>query len=216
MLEMIEVRASQTAIRRAYNLFSLFYGSTFGRLEQKILLQALERVAVEPSARVLEVGVGSGAAFARLRARQGAGGFLVGVDMARGMLRATRRKVPDARLVEADSFALPFSEDSFDLLWASYLLDLIPTGRLEELLQEFRRVMRPGAQLLLVDMSKQGEGMTWWERAYQRVPAGATAWLFGACRPIQALPYVQRAGFQEVRREFVPSWLASEIITARK
>jgi ubiquinone/menaquinone biosynthesis C-methylase UbiE len=161
-------------------------------------------------------GRGSGAGFARLRARQGASGLLAGVDLARGMLRATRRKVPDACLVEADGSSLPFPEDSFDLVWASDLFDLIPTGRREELLRGFPRVLRPGGQLLLDDLSKQGEAVTCGERAYQRLSAWATAWILGAGRPVQALPCAERAGFREARRGFVRGWPPSEIIEARK
>lgn len=142
--------------------------------------------------------------------------MLVGVDLAPGMLAATRRALPAARLARADAFRLPFPDDAFDLLWASYLLDLIPTSEMALLLGEFRRVLRPGGRLLLVNFSKRGERLTGWERAYQVTPSFLVAYLFGGCRPVEAEPFVREAGFVAVEREFVPGGLDSEIITARK
>jgi len=111
------------------------------------------------------------------------------------MLAATRKRVPDAILVRADVRALPFPAGYFDLVWSSYLLDLIPTGKPLPLLGEFRRVLRPGGRILLVNLSKKDEGISWWERIYSVTPSWLVPYLFGGCRPIQAAPFVREAGF---------------------
>ena len=213
---MIEARGSRPALVRAYNLFSFLYGRTAARLEREAVTRGLARAPVRLGERVLEVAVGTAAAFARLRQLVGTSGQLIGVDVAPGMLAATRQRVPDARLVQADARALPFPHDYFDLVWSSYLLDLIPTGELTPLLGEFRRVLKPGGRLLLVNFSKNSNGLTWWERAYRRTPAWLVPWVFAGCRPVRAEPFVRDAGFANVEREFVPGGLDSEIITARK
>lgn len=216
---MIEARGSRRALVRAYNLFSVLYGRTAARLERAGVTRGLERARVQPGERVLEVAVGTAAVHARLRRRLGARGQLIGIDLAPRMLAVTRRRVPDACLARADARALPFASDTFDLLWASYLLDLIPTAELTPLLAEFRRVLKPGARLVLVNLSKDGLGddrLTWWERLYQWMPAPLVPYIFGGCRPVAAEPFVREAGFTEVEREFVPGGLDSEIIAARK
>ena len=111
---------------------------------------------------------------------------------------------------------MPFPADGFDLLWASYLLDLIPTEELTPLLEEFRRVLRPGGRLLLVNFSKDSEKLIWWERLYQLTPTFLVPWLFAGCRPIQAVPFVRAAGFVGVEREYLAGGFNSEIITACK
>jgi ubiquinone/menaquinone biosynthesis C-methylase UbiE len=213
---MLEARGSRKSLIRAYNFFSLLYGTTAARLERQAVTEGLQRAQVQPGERILEVGVGTAAAFARLRQRLRGSGELVGIDIAPGMLRATRRRLPDARVVQADARALPFVSDHFDLLWASYVLEIIPVAELRPLLEEFRRVLKPGGRMLLVCFSKEGEGLIWWERLYRLTPAFLVPWLFGGCRPVQAEPFVRAAGFVDVKREFIAEGMQSEIITARK
>ena len=241
---MIEARGQRRALTRAYNLFSFLYGRAAAGLEREGVTRGLQRAAVQPGERVLEVAVGTGLVHARLARRLGpsaslpsarlpstssgsslrcdrasgtsGSGLLAGVDLAPRMLRVTRRQVPGARLARADARRLPFADGSFDLVWASYLLDLIPAEEMTPLLQEFRRVLKAGGRLLLVNFSKNGNGLTWWERAYRVTPTLLVPYLFGGCRPVVAEPFVRAAGFAEVEREFVPGGLDSEIITARK
>lgn len=213
---MLEARGSRKSLIRAYDFFSLLYGTTAARLERQAVTEALKRAQVQPGEYILEVGVGTAAAFTRLRQRLRASGELIGIDIAPGMLRATRRRMPDARVLQADARALPFISDHFDLLWASYMLEIIPVAELTPLLEEFRRVLKPGGRLLLVCFSKEGEKLIRWERLYRLTPTFLVPWLFGGCRPVQAEPFVRAAGFVDVKREFIAEGMQSEIITARK
>jgi demethylmenaquinone methyltransferase/2-methoxy-6-polyprenyl-1,4-benzoquinol methylase len=212
----IEARGQQRALTRAYNFFSFLYGRAAAGLEREAVNRGLGQADVRPGERVLEVAVGTGLVHARLARRLGASGSLVGVDLAPRMLRVTRQQLPGARLARADARQLPFADGAFDLVWASYLLDLIPAEEMAPLLEEFRRVLRPAGRLVLVNFSKNGGGLTRWERAYQMTPTALVPYLFGGCRPVEAEPFVRAAGFVEVEREFIPGGLDSEIITARK
>jgi ubiquinone/menaquinone biosynthesis C-methylase UbiE len=213
---MIEARGSRAGLVRAYDFYSRLYGLTAARLERAAVTAGLARAQVKPEERVLEVAVGAAAAFARLARRVGPRGLLVGVDLSTGMLKVTRRKVPGARLARAEARALPFASETFDLVWASYLLDLMPTAEMAPVLAELRRVLRPGGRLLLVNFSKSGERLTWWERLYALTPAWLVPWAWAGCRPVEAEGFVRSGGFAEVTREFVAAGFPSEIITARK
>jgi len=215
---MIEARGSRGAIVRAYDLYSRLYGRASARLHREAVSRALVKAAPQAGERVLEVAVGPGVVHERLRGRVGASGFLVGIDLSRGMLRAAQRRVPGARLARANALELPFAGESFDLVWASYLLDLIPTAELAPLLAEFRRVLRAGGRLALVNLSRTSgaNGLTRWERCYQRTPAFLVPWVFAGCRPVEAEGFVRAAGFVEVERELVDEGLTSEILTAKK
>ena len=84
-------------------------------------------------------------------------------------------------------------------------------------LREFRRVLKPGGRVVLVNMSKENEGvLTWYERLYRRLPARLVPYLMGGCRPVLAENLVKEAGFCEVKRDYTPHILRSEIVTARK
>ncbi len=215
---MIDARASRRAIARAYDLYSYVFGRASARLHREAVSRALLRAAPQPGERVLEVAVGPGVVHERLRRRLGSNGLLVGVDLSAGMLRAARRKVHGARLAQANALELPFPDAQFDRVWAGYLLDLIPTAEMPPLLAEFRRVLRAGGRLALVNLSRRSgaNGLTRWERWYQRTPAFLVPWVFAGCRPVEAEPFVRAAGFGEVERELVSEGLDSEIVTARK
>jgi ubiquinone/menaquinone biosynthesis C-methylase UbiE len=214
----IEARGSRRAIVRAYDLYSLVYGREAARLHREAVSRGLVKAAVQPGERVLEVAVGPGVVHERLKRRLDSSGLLVGVDLSAGMLRAARRRLPGARLARAHALQLPFPDAQFDLVWASYLLDLIPTGEMAPLLSEFRRVLRARGRLALVNLSRPSDanGLTRWERYYQRTPAFLVPWLFAGCRPVEAEPFIRAAGFVEVERDLVDEGLTSEIITAKK
>ncbi len=215
---MIEARGSRRAIVRAYDLYSLLYGRASARLHREAVSRGLVKAAVKPGERVLEVAVGPGAVHERLWRRLGASGLLAGIDLSSGMLKAARRCVPGARLARANALQLPFGDAQFDLVWAGYLLDLIPTDEMAPLLAEFRRVLRDGGRLVLVNLSRpsSANGLTRWERCYRRTPAFLVPWVFAGCRPVEAEAFVRAAGFAEVEREVVEEGLTSEVITAKR
>lgn len=216
MVFLIDVRGAPAAICRAYDLFSHFYGFTVARLEKPAIARGLQKAKVRTGERVLEVAAGVGKTFQQLSGDVGPTGFAVALDIAPRMLAAARRRQPRAILVRADARKLPFAEAAFDLLWSSYFLDLIPTAELTPILREFLRVLRPGGRLLLIDFSKQQEGLIWWERFYLHTPARLVPYLFGSCRPICAERFLREAGFETIDREFLRGRMPSEIVLARK
>jgi len=219
---MIEAKASTQSIRRAYDFFSLFYGALAAPLERKPRMLGLEKAGIEPHDKVLEVAVGPGATLTEILKRVDRTTVVHGVDLSPKMLEKARRRVSAAGyanldLQEADARQLPFPDETFDVLYNSYMLDLIPLGDLPVVLGEFRRVLKSGGRLVLVNMSKENEGvLTWYERLYQRLPARLVPYLLGGCRPALAENLVKEAGFCEVTRDYIRHRLPSEIVTARK
>jgi ubiquinone/menaquinone biosynthesis C-methylase UbiE len=95
--------------------------------------------------RVLEVGVGMGSDFVRFAK---AGANIVGADFASRSLELARRNAETNRvaptLLDADAQALPFAEDTFDLVYSWGVLHHAPDT--ECALREIHRVLRPGGE----------------------------------------------------------------------
>ena len=98
----------------------------------------------------LDVGCGTGFLTFELAAR---GHRVTGVDFAPAMIAEARRKAADralaVRLEEADAEQLPFGAASFDLVISRHLLWTLPHP--EAAIDEWIRVLRPGARLVVVD-----------------------------------------------------------------
>jgi ubiquinone/menaquinone biosynthesis C-methylase UbiE len=107
-------------------------------------MQAILDIA-GPTARILEVGAGTGRISIPLLER---GLNLIGCDLSSKMLRRLQEKSPSARIAQSDAALLPFPAASFDIVLTAHVLHLIPPWR--DALREFRRVLMPGGAFLNV------------------------------------------------------------------
>ena len=98
-----------------------------------------------PGERVLDLGCGAGRFVAALRE---AGADPVGVEVAGAALERARAVAPGADLrLLADDGSIPLEHGSVDLVWCSEVLEHVADG--SHLLQEARRVLRPGGRILV-------------------------------------------------------------------
>jgi SAM-dependent methyltransferase len=105
--------------------------------------------------RVLDMACGSGFGLQILAE---AGASVVGADLDALALREAQRVAPHAALVRCDAARLPFAADAFDLITSFETLEHVPDPR--GLIQELRRVLRPGARLVLSTPNRDF-GPTW-------------------------------------------------------
>ena len=217
---MIEAPVATDDIRRAYDLLSPVYGWCIAPLERKPRLRALELGEIKSEDRVLEVAVGTGAAMFEILKRVAKTNIVFGVDLSHRMLRRTRRSVAKAgftnvELYQADARALPFEDGCFEVLFNSYMLDLIPLAEIPVVLAEFRRVLKDNGRMVIVNMSR-GQHVTRWEKLYQATPRRLIPYLYGGCRPVFTEESVGNVGFREVRRELIYHGFTSEIVIGKK
>jgi ubiquinone/menaquinone biosynthesis C-methylase UbiE len=119
--------------------------------QQRMLDDYLSRVHFPPSARVLEIGCGTGAISRRLVAVDEVG-EVVGVDPSPGLLERARSlatSTPGLSFEEADGRDLPFDDALFDVVVAHTVVSHVPTP--ERLVAEASRVLRAGGTAAFFD-----------------------------------------------------------------
>ncbi len=154
------------AVRAAYRRWAGVYDAVFGGVLLGARRRAVSLVNQLPGRDVLEVGVGTGLAlptYARDRR-------ITGIDLSAEMLALAAKRVaalglPNVKaLREMDAEATDFSDASFDIAVAMFVASVVPHPR--KLMEEMRRVVRPGGHILFVTHFAAEKGPRWWiERA---------------------------------------------------
>jgi phosphatidylethanolamine/phosphatidyl-N-methylethanolamine N-methyltransferase len=137
-------------VEGVYHKLSGVYDWVFGPFLHPARLRALERMRIAPGDRVLEVGVGTGI-NAALYPRTCS---VTGIDLSASMLkkaraRMVRKGLSRVRLMEMDAADLKFADDSFDVVFASYLINCVPDP--VKVVGEIRRVCRPGGKIVFLN-----------------------------------------------------------------
>ena len=119
----------------------------------------IQRAAVRPGARVLDIAGGT-ADLAKAFARQaGATGQVWLTDINSSMLAVGRDRLVDQGLVcpvaQCDAEKLPFADNYFDLVTVAF--GLRNMTHKEAALSEMRRVIKPGGKVMVLEFSKVWE-----------------------------------------------------------
>lgn len=134
---------------RVYENLSAIYDIAFGPVLQKGRRRAVEVMGDTSGRRILEVGVGTGLNLSLYRP----GTDVTGIDFSPQMLdRAEARAAREGlnpRLFEMDAADLRFPDDSFDIVYAPYLISVVPDP--VKVLCEMQRVCRPGGRMLVLN-----------------------------------------------------------------
>ncbi len=131
------------------------------------------------SARVLDLCCGSGD-LCFLAEELGAGS-VTGADFTLPMLAVARRRriasASKSRFVQADALRLPFGDGAFDVITISYGLRNI--ADIPAALLEIRRVLAPGARVVVLDFGKPDNAVAAaLYGAYLRTMMPAIGWIF--------------------------------------
>lgn len=211
----IDAPVETQRIRQVYNFISHVYFLATP-LEKKARMRGIELAMIKPGDRVLEVAVGLGQSFEEILKRVGLGSMAYGVDLSPAMLEKARKRVSgkgyaNFDLREGDARHLPFPDETFDVLYNSYMLDLIPIADLPVILGEYKRVLKEGGRIVLVNFSKKDSSPVFYEKMYRMSP-----YFWGGCRPVLMESFVKEAGFVGVTREWRGGTLPTEIVCAIK
>lgn len=137
-------------VEGVYEKIASVYDLTFGPTLHPGRVQAIKRMDIQGDDRVLEVGVGTGINL-ELYPRDCA---VTGIDFSEPMLekardRVSRQGVRNARLLQMDAQDLKFADDTFDIVYAPYVMSVVPDP--VKAAREMRRVCRPGGRIIFLN-----------------------------------------------------------------
>lgn len=109
----------------------------------------LEKLSHIPFQSALDLGCGTGEML-KLILQEDAGKELYGIDLSEKMLHVAKSKLPEqVKLLLGDSEALPFSDNTFDVVYCNDSFHHYPSPM--NVLREVQRVLKPGGTFLMGD-----------------------------------------------------------------
>lgn len=191
------VRRSKSAARNWYDALSPWYEALADPFEAAARSAGLELLDAGPGDRVLDVGCGPGTALVDLARAVGPNGTAVGLDLSPGMCREAHDALADAGLeagsvVAGDGAATPFRDETFDAVFASFVLELFDSPEIPSVLAEWRRLLEPSGRLVVVALSRRRPGPA--TRLYETVRELAPT--YADCRPIYLRETLLEADFR--------------------
>ena len=154
---------SEASAERYDHQVEVLFGGGAAAMRRQALVPLREALLRHPGgatqARLLDIGCGTGA-FLREVKRNYPRVSVTGLDLSAPYLSVAGRRLADwsrVALVEGAAEAMPFAESEFDVVSVIYLFHELPPRTRRAVIEEVRRVLKPGGTLLLVDSLQTGD-----------------------------------------------------------
>ena len=199
----------KTGDRKKYDDVSRGYHLIMGVFEIIPNLEAIKLADIRKGEKILDMAFGTGWVLERLISKVD-GGTVYGIDFSPKMHNVTWERLKKtgledkAALVLGNVLDMPYKENTFDVVFGSFILDLLKEKDMPVLLQEIRRVLKPDGRCVLTTMTKEGEGLLKAGRYLYEIVYPFWPTVLGyrpSSRPIYLSPLVEKNGFRITRRK---------------
>ena len=217
--EIQRVFQSKAETKAFYDKISHVYDLLAEHSEGPIRRAGLEKLNALPGEKVLEIGFGTGHSLVSLAQSVGSTGKVFGLDLSERMLDVARDNLHKAGLADrveltcGDAEQLAYPSDALDAIFMSFTLELFDTPEIPKVLAECKRVLRSGGRIMVVAVSKEGEGgiiLEMYEWSHKHFPNLVD------CRPIFVRRSLEAAGFRIESTEKKSMWVPVEVVLAVK
>jgi phosphatidylethanolamine/phosphatidyl-N-methylethanolamine N-methyltransferase len=136
-----------------YEKLASVYDLVFGPTLHPGRIEAIQKMKICPGDSVLEVGVGTGINLSMYPSSCA----ITGIDLSAPMLNKAHERVlnkglRNCRVMEMDAAQMAFPDQSFDIVYAPYLISVVPDP--VKVAQEMRRVCRRGGRVVILNHFK--------------------------------------------------------------
>jgi phosphatidylethanolamine/phosphatidyl-N-methylethanolamine N-methyltransferase len=148
-------------VEKVYQGIASVYDYTYGPTLHPGRLEAIAKMALRPGTHVLEVGVGTGINLALYPSNC----RITGIDLSSKMLAKAQGRIDEkglhhCDLAEMDATALKFADNSFDVVYAPYVISVVPEP--VKVAREMYRVCRPGGRVIILNHFKSANRLMGW------------------------------------------------------
>ncbi|MFX0123466.1 MAG: class I SAM-dependent methyltransferase [Candidatus Hodarchaeota archaeon] len=195
-----------TRMASTYDQVGFRFFSHFG-------IRLVELIEIPEKAKVLDIATGRGASLFPAIEKVGSEGYVVGIDLAEGMVKETgnairKRGISNAKVIQMDAENLTYQNDTFDFVLCGLSIFFFPQH--ETALSEAFRVLKPEGQVGISTFYRESPNILQWigpiiqkyispkseERKEEKSKKDPG---FGTTKGMQKI--VSKAGFKDVYHE---------------
>lgn len=159
---------TRSSAERYEHQVEILFNGTAAAMRRLMMSPLAEFLANKPTARMLEIGAGTGASARMVHATFPQHSLTV-TDLSLPYLEISQEKLPGVTHEQAQAEKLQYADASFDVVYAVFLLHELPREVRMQALKEMLRVLKPGGLLLIVESIQFGD-VPKYDKALKKFP----------------------------------------------